>query len=225
MFFRRLETRWRGSPTARTPEAAARVADRVYRSPNAPSVAFRTVAVYVEAEQLDAGLVRVLESPQEVGTVELVVRRPAEGEREVLDEGVLDLEQGLVGDRWRPARPGAYGDMDDGRAAQITLMNARVIDLVAGDRERWALAGDQLYVDLDLREENLPPGTRLQVGSATLEVSDLPHTGCAKFTARFGSAATRFINGKERRSLRLRGMNTRIVEPGTVRPGDDIRKL
>ena len=183
------------------------------------------MTVYVEADQLDAGLLRILDSPQDVGTVELVVRRPVEGEREILDEGVLDLEQGLVGDRWRRATPGAYGDTDDGRAAQITLMNARVIDLVAGDRERWALAGDQLYVDLDLGEENLPPGTRLRVGSATLEVTDLPHTGCAKFTARFGSAATQFINGKERRNLRLRGMNTRIVEPGTVRPGDSIRKL
>ena len=105
-------------------------------------------------------------------------------------------------------------------------MNARVVDLVAGgDRERWPLAGDQLYVDLDLRAENLPPGTRLQVGSATLEVTDVPHTGCAKFTARFGSEATRFINGKPHRELRLRGMNTRVVTPGTVRPGDTIRKL
>jgi hypothetical protein len=109
---------------------------------------------------------------------------------------------------------------------EITLMNARIVDLLAGgDRDLWALAGDQLYVDLDLSEANLPPGTRLQVGSATLEVSDVPHTGCAKFTARFGSDATRFVNGKPNRGLRLRGMNTRVVTPGTVRPGDEIRKL
>jgi hypothetical protein len=183
------------------------------------------VTVHVEADHLEAGLAHVFESPAEVGTVELVVRRPAEGVRELLEEGVLDLEQGLVGDRWRPARVGDYGSRDDGRAAQITLMNARVIDLVAGARDRWALAGDQLYVDFDLRVENLPPGTRLEVGSAILEVSDLPHTGCAKFTARFGSAATRFVNAKPNRELRLRGMNTRIVTPGTVRPGDTIRKL
>jgi hypothetical protein len=183
------------------------------------------VTVYVEPEALEAGLARILDSPSDLGTVELVVRRPVEGERELLDEGVLDLELGLVGDRWRPARATDYGAGDDGRAAQITLMNARVIDLVAGDRERWALAGDQLYVDLDLRVENLPPGTHLEVGSAVLEVSDLPHTGCAKFTARFGSAATRFVNAKPNRDLRLRGMNTRIVTPGTVRPGDAIRKL
>ncbi len=183
------------------------------------------MTVHVEADELEAGLAHVLDSPSDLGTVELVVRRPAEGEREVLDEGVLDREQGLVGDRWRPAAAGAYGADDDGKAAQITLMNVRVVDLVAGDRERWPLAGDQLYVDLDLRYENLPPGARLEVGSAILEVSDLPHTGCAKFTARFGSEATRFINAKPNRELRLRGMNTRIVTPGTVRPGDTIRKL
>jgi MOSC domain-containing protein YiiM len=184
------------------------------------------VTTYVDDDVLAAGLDHVFASPADVGTVELVARRPSEGERELLDEGTLDLEQGLVGDRWRPAVAGAHGDGDDGRLAQVTLMNARVVDLLAGgDRDRWALAGDQLYVDLDLRQENLPPGTRLRVGSATLEVTDVPHTGCAKFTARFGSAATRFVNATDRRDLRLRGLNTRIVEPGTVRPGDTIRKL
>jgi len=176
------------------------------------------VAVYVEADRLEAGLAHVLASPSDLGTVELVVRRPAEGEREILDEGVVDFP-GLVGDRHTLRQ-------DTHAGTEITLMNARVVDLVAGgDRERWALAGDQLYVDFDLRHENLPPGSRLQVGSATLEVSEMPHTGCAKFTARFGSAATQFINGKPHRDLRLRGMNTRVITPGTVRPGDTIQKL
>jgi MOSC domain-containing protein YiiM len=176
------------------------------------------VTVYLELDQLETGLADVLGSPSDVGTVELVVRRPAEGEREVLEEGLLDFP-GLVGDRHT-----LRGDTHAG--TEITLMNARMVDLVAGgDRERWPLAGDQLYVDLDLRAENLPPGTRLQVGSATLEVSDIPHTGCAKFTARFGSAATRFINAQPNRELRLRGMNTRVVAPGAVHPGDTIRKL
>jgi MOSC domain-containing protein YiiM len=176
------------------------------------------VIVYVEADLLEAGLAHILDSPSELGTVELVVRRPAEGEREVLTEGTVDFP-GLVGDR-HTLRENTH------RGTEITLMNARVVDLVAGgDRDRWALAGDQLYVDFDLRHENLPPGTRLQVGSATLEVSELPHTGCAKFTARFGSDATRFINGKPHRDLRLRGMNTRVITPGTVRPGDTIQKL
>ena len=176
------------------------------------------MAVYVEDDLLEAGLAHILDSPSDLGTVRLVVRRPAEGEREVLDEGTLDFP-GLVGDRHTLRR-------DTHPGTEITIMNARVVDLVAGgDRDRWALAGDQLYVDFDLRHENLPPGTRLQVGSATLEVSELPHTGCAKFTARFGSDATRFINGKPHRDLRLRGMNTRVITPGTVRPGDTIQKI
>jgi MOSC domain-containing protein YiiM len=176
------------------------------------------MTVYVEADRLEAGLTHVLAAPTELGTVELVVRRPVEGEREVLEEGVIDFP-GLVGDRHTLRR-------DTHAGTEITLMNARVVDLLAdGDRDRWQLAGDQLYVDLDLRQENLPAGTRLQVGSATLEVSEMPHTGCAKFTARFGSDATRFVNAKANRELRLRGLNARVVTPGTVRPGDAIRKL
>jgi MOSC domain-containing protein YiiM len=176
------------------------------------------MTVYVEADRLEAGITHVLAAPTELGTVELVVRRPVEGEREVLEEGVIDFP-GLVGDRHTLRR-------DTHAGTEITLMNARVVDLLAdGDRDRWQLAGDQLYVDLDLRQENLPAGTRLQVGSATLEVSEMPHTGCAKFTARFGSDATRFVNAKANRELRLRGLNARVVTPGTVRPGDAIRKL
>ncbi len=181
------------------------------------------MSLYVGAEELEAGLPAILAAPASEGTVELVVRRPAEGEREVLDEGVLDAEQGLVGDDWQ-ARNARNGRADD-PATQITLMSARVIELVAGSRDRWPLAGDQLYVDLDLAVENLPPGTRLRVGSALLEVTDVPHTGCAKFTERFGPAAIRFVNGKAGRPYRLRGMYARVVEGGTVRPGDAIAKL
>jgi MOSC domain-containing protein YiiM len=181
------------------------------------------MSVYVGAEDLQAGLPDILAAPATDGTVELVVRRPAEGEREVLDAGVLDVTDGLVGDDWRD-RNGRRGRPSDPET-QLTLMNARVIALLAGDRDRWPLAGDQLYVDLDLRPENLPAGTRLAVGSAIVEVTDVPHTGCAKFTERFGSAAIRFVNGKPGRALRLRGMYARVVEGGAVRPGDAIRKL
>jgi MOSC domain-containing protein YiiM len=169
----------------------------------------------MEADVLAAGLSEIQRSPSDAGRVELIVRRPAEGEREVLDEGVLDPDEGLVGDRWHAQDP----------ATQVTLMNARVIALIAGTRERWPLAGDQLYVDLDLSIENLPPGTRIGVGSAVLEVSEAPHTGCAKFTARFGSDATRFVNSPAARALRLRGMNARVVKAGAVRPGDGVEKL
>jgi MOSC domain-containing protein YiiM len=181
------------------------------------------MSLYIGAEDLEAGLPAILAAPASEGTVELVVRRPAEGEREVLDEAVLDPAEGLVGDDWRDRNERLGRTADP--ATQVTLMSARVIDLVAGSRDRWALAGDQLYVDLDLSAENLPPGTRLRAGSALLEVTAVPHTGCAKFTERFGPAAIRFVNGKAGRPHRLRGMYARVVEPGIVRPGDAIRKL
>jgi MOSC domain-containing protein YiiM len=171
------------------------------------------------AEHFAAGLDNVRAAPIDNGTLELIVRRPVVNAREVLEEGVLDAQVGLVGDCWsfRGKRPNPK--------AQITVMNARAAALVAGERERWALAGDQLYVDLDLSPANLPPGTRLAVGGAVLEVTDAPHLGCGKFTARFGQEARDFVNSEEGTSLNLRGINTRIVHPGTVRVGDTIRKL
>ena len=181
------------------------------------------MSLYVGAEDLEAGLPAILAAPANEGTVELVVRRPVEGEREVLDEGELDAAEGLVGDDWRN-RNGRNGRPND-PATQLTLMNARVVDLVAGSRDRWALSGDQLFVDLDLRPENLPPGTRLRAGTAVIEVTDVPHTGCAKFSERFGPATIRFVNGKSGRALRLRGMYARVVEHGVVRPGDSISKV
>jgi hypothetical protein len=183
------------------------------------------MSLYIGTEDLQAGLSEILAAPAIEGTVELVVRRPSEGEREIVEEGVLDVHEGLVGDDWVRRGSSQTADGSPHPGAQVTLMNVRVISLVAGDRDRWALAGDQLYVDLDLRPENLPPGTRLAVGTAIVEVTDLPHTGCAKFTERFGPAAIRFVNGKPGRALRLRGMYARVVEGGTVRPGDPIRKL
>ena len=179
--------------------------------------------MHATAAELEAGLDEIRQSPASQGTVELIVRRPAEGEREVLEEAVLDLHEGLVGDRWLANARASEKPLNQG--TQITLMNARVIALIARDRERWPLAGDQLYVDLDLRPENLPPGTRLALGSAVIEVSDEPHTGCAKFSARFGSDATRFVNSPAGRARRLRGMNARVIEAGPVRTGDTIRKI
>ena len=181
------------------------------------------MTVYVAAEELEAGLAHIRSSPATEGTVELVARRPAEGEREVLEEASLDVDFGLVGDDWHARSSRRGGDPDP--RTQLTLMNARTVALLAGDRERWPLAGDQLYVDLDLSPENLPPGARLEVGTAVVEISDVPHTGCAKFTERFGSAAIRFVNGSSGRAHRLRGVNARVVQNGVVRPGDPIRKL
>lgn len=171
-------------------------------------------------DDFSAQLPHVQAAPLDDGPVELVVRRPAEGEREILDVGELDLQLGLVGDRW------AFRDHSTPSylLAQLTLINTRVLSVIEPDRSRWPLAGDQIYVDFDLSEANLPPGTLLALGTAVVEVSDEPHTGCARFSARFGSDALRWINSPTGRALRMRGMNTRIVEPGRVRPGDRIRK-
>ena len=181
------------------------------------------MSAHATPAELEAGLDTVREAPTDRGTLELVVVRPEVGEREVLDEATLDLDDGVVGDRWRNA--GRSGGRPANVNAQVTLMSARAAALVAGDRERWPLAGDQLYVDLDLSGENLPPGTRLGIGAAILEVTDEPHTGCKKFTERFGLDAMVFVNSPEGRALNLRGINTRVVEAGTVRVGDDVTKL
>ncbi len=176
----------------------------------------------IDRDALDASLDEIRRSPTGTGTLELIVRRPAVDEREVLAEGVLDVEEGLLGDTWR-ARGSRSGPANP--EAQITLMNARAAAAVAGTRERWPLAGDQLFVDLDLSVESLPPGTQIRVGEAVLELSELPHTGCAKFSARFGSDALRWVNSPEGRALRLRGVNARVVAGGTIRPGEAIRRL
>lgn len=174
--------------------------------------------LHTTTDELHAGLDLVRSSPADRGTLELIVRRPAEDLREVLDQAELDLEVGLVGDRWHL---GSSPTND----SQLTLMNARLAQLVARSRERWPLAGDQLYVDLDLSVENLPAGTRLAVGGAVVELTEIPHTGCAKFSARFGTDALKFVNKGPGRELRLRGANARVVTPGTVRVGDEVTKL
>jgi MOSC domain-containing protein YiiM len=172
---------------------------------------------YVTAALLESGLDRIRHSPTDQGSLELIVRRPSENEREILLEAVLDCAEGLLGDNW--ANGSAHPEM------QVTVMNARVALLVAGQADRRQLAGDQLYVDLDLSETNLPAGTRLQLGSAVIEATNHPHLGCNKFAQRFGQDARRFVNSAVGRQLRLRGLNAKIIVPGIVRVGDIIRKL
>jgi hypothetical protein len=181
---------------------------------------------HLTTDELEAGLPEILRAPRAVGVVELIVRRPAVDEREVLEEAALDLDEGLVGDTWRVRGSKRTADGTSHPDMQLNVMSARVVDLVAGgDRERWALAGDQLFVDLDLSVAHLPPGTQLALGSAVIEVTEQPHTGCAKFSARFGGDAHRFVNTKQHRHLRLRGLNAKVVVPGTIRAGDEIRTL
>ncbi len=178
-----------------------------------------------ELARLEESLDHIRNAPSDAGTVELIARRPAVDEREVLTEGRLDTHDGLVGDTWRTRGSSRTADGGPNPDSQITLMNARAAAAIAGERERWPLAGDQIYVDLDLSQTNLPPGSRIQIGSAVIEFSETPHTGCAKFSARFGNDALRFVNSPDGRELRLRGANCRVVMAGVVRPGDAIRKL
>lgn len=180
---------------------------------------------YRTQAELVASLDAIRSAPVSEGTVELIVRRPAVDEREVLEAGDLDLEVGLVGDSWLARGSGSAPDGAANPDAQLTLMSSRAATAVAGDRERWPLAGDQIYVDLDLSFENLPAGTRLALGAAVVEVTPEPHTGCAKFSARFGSEALKFVNKPPGRELRLRGVNAKVVTPGTVRVGDAVTKL
>lgn len=174
---------------------------------------------------LEKGLDHIREAPRSVGTLELIVRRPAVDEREVLTEGWLDTGDGLQGDTWRVRGSSRTADGGPNLEAQLTVMNSRVAAAVAGARDRWALAGDQLYVDFDISRENLPPGSRLRIGSAVIEFSETPHTGCAKFSARFGVDALKFVNTQLGRELRLRGANCRVVVPGPIRQGDAVTKL
>jgi len=171
--------------------------------------------------ELERSLQDIRESPREDGAIALIVCRPEEDGREVLVQGELSTSSGLIGDNWDTSGGAEPPDV----TVQLTLMNSRAAEAVAGARERWPLAGDQLYVDFDLSGTHLPPGTRLKVGNAVIEVTDEPHRGCGKFAARFGVDAMKFVNSPVGRELNLRGINTRVVVGGSVKVGDGITKL
>jgi len=155
----------------------------------------------------------------------LIVRRPEVDAREVIAEGELSLTEGLVGDSWRLRPSSRTADRGPHPDMQLNLMNVRVIEAIAGPMTRWPLAGDQLFVDFDLASDHLPPGTRLSIGEATIEVTDQPHTGCGKFSARFGIDALKWVNSPEGRALGLRGINAKVVTPGRIRAGDAVAIL
>jgi len=175
--------------------------------------------------ELQAGLSCILDSPQDDGRLEAIVIRPAPGERRELQSCEISLAGGTHGDHWAK---GCWMSTEDGKPhpdVQICIMNARCIALIADQRERWALAGDNLFIDLDLRPENLPPGQRLQIGSAIIEITAVTHSGCESLVERYGRAAVVFVNAPNGRAMRLRGVYARVVQDGTVTVGDRVVKV
>ncbi len=176
-------------------------------------------------EELEVGLTQIRDAPSEQGTLRLIVARTEVNERQIVEQGELTLEGGLEGDNWL-----ARGNLhtEDGSAdtlRQITIMNSRVLELIAGPTKKWPAAGDQLYADFDISETNARSGTHLKIGNATLEVTEAPHLGCHKFRARYGRDALHWVNSETGMALKLRGINTRVIHPGTIRTGDPITKL
>jgi hypothetical protein len=183
------------------------------------------LARHRSTEELAAALPHIREAPGNTGTIHLIVRRPGEDAREVLDVAEINDAEGIAGDTWNQRGSATSPDGGPHPDAQITIMSARAAAAVIGPVERWPLAGDQIYADLDISHETLLAGTQLQLGDAIVEVTAKPHRGCAKFAARFGRDALRFVNTGEGRDLRMRGLNCRVIQPGTVRAGDPITRL
>lgn len=173
-----------------------------------------TAVKHLTIEELEAGLDDIRRSPRDDGVLQMIVRRPGVGVREVVEEAELSVREGLAGDNWATRGCTLTEDGSAHPEMQINIMNARSIALVAQDRSRWQLAGDQLFVDLDLSAENLPPGSRLSIGTAILEITPIPHNGCKKFVERFGKDAVIFVNSDVGKQLHLRGVKT----PGSSAP-------
>lgn len=172
---------------------------------------------HLTTEEIEAKLTFVTESPKDDGVLKLIVRRPKTDEREELETGELDVEKGLVGDDWITR--------DGNHKTQITIMNSRIAEILAQDNDRRKLAGDQLFIDLDLTDENLPVGTKLEIGSAILETTSVPHNGCKKFVERFGLDAMKFVNSPVGKKYHLRGIYAKIIKSGTIRQGDSVKKI
>ena len=179
---------------------------------------------HLSMAELESGLDHIRQAPKDGGVLQLICRRPSIEAREVLEEAELDTVLGLVGDNWRTRGSSSTPDRSAHPEMQLNIMNSRAIALVAQTRDRWALAGDQLFVDLDLSKENLPAGARVRLGSAIIEVTARPHTGCQKFVARFGLDAMMFVNSPVGQQLCLRGINARVVQSGVIRVGDIATK-
>jgi MOSC domain-containing protein len=180
---------------------------------------------YLSMTELEAGLEHIRQAPRDQGVLQLIVRRPNVDEREIVNTAQINTEVGLVGDTWTQRSSRHTPDKSPSLNSQITLMNTRAIALFAQTEDRWSLAGDQLYADMDIGQDNLPAGSRIAIGSVILEVSTQPHTGCAKFSARFGTDALKFVNSPDGTQLRLRGVNMRVIQSGEIKAGDVLKKI
>lgn len=190
-----------------------------------PNFKGETMPEHLTIEQLHEGLPHIQQSPRDEGVLKAIVIRPKTDERSQLAFCELSLEGGVHGDNWAL---GCWKSLPDGSPhpdVQVAITNSRAIDLIAGDSGRWALAGDNLYVDFDLSEQNLSAGQLLAIGEVLLEITEIPHNGCGKFSARFGNDALKFVNSTVGKQLHLRGIYARVVTSGIVRVGDVVRKL
>ena len=174
--------------------------------------------LHKNGKALEQDVAHILDAPRDNGELQMIVSRPEVGAREMLQEARLDESLGLLGDNWS-RRSKVDPEM------QLNIMSARVIAAVAGTSDRWPLAGDQLFIDLDLSRENLPPGTQLALGDAIIEVTEPPHTGCKKFAERFGVDAMVFVNSGRGRALNFRGICARVLRAGDIKVGDLARKI
>jgi hypothetical protein len=180
---------------------------------------------YKALVELEACLPDILASPKSAGRVAMIVCRPRADDRKMLDRCELTISDGLLGDNWKQRGQWRAPDKPANIDTQLTLMNLRAIKAIAGDQTQWPLAGDQFFVDMDLSRENLPPGTRLTIGTAEIEVTAEPHLGCRKFSDRFGRDAVMFVNSDQGKRINLRGINAKIVRPGSVFLGDKISRV
>lgn len=175
--------------------------------------------------EIEQAMPHVLSVPRDIGRLELIVRRPKTNKRVVVDEGVLDIGHGLIGDNWLTRGSSGTKNGLGHPEMQLNVMNIRFAELIAGGRERVPLAGDQLFVDLDLSSDNLPPGMRLSIGEAVIEVTAIPHLGCKKFVERFGLDAMKFANSEFGLKHNLRGINAKVIQSGRVALNDLVCRI
>lgn len=180
---------------------------------------------HLSMDELKAGLAHIIAAPDDGGELKGIVIRPEHGERLDVASAEISLAGGVHGDHWAKK---CWKETEDGRPhpdVQICIMNARAIGLIAQERENWPPAGDNLFIDMNLSAENLRPGQRLALGSAVIEITDVPHNGCQSFINRYGRDACVFVNTGEGKKNRLRGIYARVVKDGRISVGDRTRKL